>query len=694
VTSTPIRGFAQSPTSGLSAFEMLLSPITIGHVTLRNRVVLLPTGTGYTNRGRVEEEDIAFNVRRAEGGVGLIITGGTTTDSSSQNRGRVFIEAYDPDVVPGLRVRAEKVHAAGAMIFGQLFNLGRHHTSDVVAGVPLAPSALRSHLYPFAPMAMGEREISQVTEGFALSAHHMAEAGCDGVEIHAAHSYLLAQFLARSTNRRTDGYGGTQAGRARLLIETLRSVRAAVGHDFVVGVRLSVDDETVNGTTVEESLETVGLLENEGTVDYLSLAVGVRGKYVKDASNPDGVALERIGLVKRESKLPVIASQRIRRPGDAEEALRRGDADLIGMSRALIADPDWVNKVQSNTPARIRPCVGDMQDCRNHLAGGLGCMVNPSVGRQHVLDSSRGELPVTAPSLRVAVIGGGPAGLESARRTALQGHDVTLYEATSRLGGQVLLAALNPARGEFLEYISFLEAELAHLGVNVVTNRHLDVVDVADLRCDLIVIATGATGSTQGDTERGHVDSPPSVALWDLLGGADVSNSNDVVVLDDGSGDWPTLTGAILLSHVDRNVTIVTSSSSIVRTVPTESVAGVLDNVEKLDVRWLTSATAVTPFEGGLEVLRAGWSEPERLRADLVVEERGRTPNDELWRTLSKTSLGPPVWVAVGDCLSPRDISHAVRDAADFALKLQRGTYSSKDEPMDSPPLLVASGDS
>jgi 2,4-dienoyl-CoA reductase (NADPH2) len=680
---------------GSTLFPHLLSPIAVGPVNLRNRVVLLPTGTGYTNRGCVEPEDIAYHTRRAEGGVGLIITGGTAAVPSSQTRSRGFVEAYNPDVIPGFRRRSDAVHREGARLFGQLFDLGRNQAAEMMTAVPLGPSPFRSPGHRFAPMTMGEQDIAAWVEAFAAAAANLVKGGYDGIEVHAAHSYLLAQFLSPATNHRDDGYGRGHAGRARLLLEAVHAVRRAAGAKMVVGVRLSVDDETTGGTTLADCLETVEALEKQTDVDYLSLAVGVLGSYVKDSSATEGVALERIATVKAATRLPVIASQRIRRPEQAERALRLHQADLIGLARALIADPDWLAKARQGEPERIRLCLGDMQDCRVHLSGGLRCIANPSVGREtEIPDAGPPWIPgkrQTARHNRVVVIGGGPAGLECARRAAELGHAVVLYEQAAEVGGQLKLADQVASRRDVGDLVRYLAGELRFLGVTVHLSTPITAAEASALGADaLLVIAAGATGGPlagglwPGFAEGARAGSPGPAArtarVWDVLTGSLQAEPGErVVLLDDGTGDWPMITALDLLAQQGCLVTAITPGASIFRSVPSESIAGVQARLRALSVRWMSGTLDLTLTTEGVRFRQLGTDELITVKADRVIAETGRVPLDELWRQLRDAGCDVAV---LGDCLTPRTVGNAMGDAMSLARSVFRNEITGRSHMM------------
>ncbi len=667
--SPAARGGGEPPTATADeadTYPLLFSPLVVGPITLRNRVVNLAQGMGYTNRGRVEEEDTYYHRRRALGGVGLVVTGGTAAHASSQTHTRGFIEAYDPEVIPGLRRRSEAIHGAGAQLVGQLFNLGAVQPAESMSVVPLAPSAQRSPGFRYAPMAMGSRQIEEVVDGFRISARHFVAGGYDGLEIHASHGYLLAQFLSAVTNRRDDDYGGDLSGRSRFLLEVVRAVRAEVGADIVVGVRLSVDDEVPGGTDSDQAAALVELLGEHAPVDYLSLAIGVRGSYVKDSTAPEGIALERIAEVRRHARVPVVASQRIRTPDGAEAALQSGAADLIGMARALIADPDWARKARSGERERIRPCIGDVQDCRAHLSGGLHCMVNPEVGREVYLRRLREQLGGRRRPRRAVVVGAGPAGLEAACRLASAGLSVRVYEREDAAGGQLALASSAIGRAEWSEFLHFSLREARRLGVEVVLGALASADLVRESDPDAIVIATGATGRTlDPDLARGDI---PAVTVWDTLRSPAAVRGN-VVVLDDGSGDWPALTVAERLQLLGAQVTVLTADSSPFRSIPSESVAGLRRRLLAAGVRWADGARDVKVRAGSVSFAREGSDEVTDLPADQLVIEGGRRPDDELWRELDHDRRV----YAVGDCQSPRGVSNAVADALLAAERIIRG---------------------
>jgi 2,4-dienoyl-CoA reductase (NADPH2) len=647
-------------------FPLLFSPLSVGPRILANRIVMLPQGMGYTNRGLVEPRDVEYHRRRASA-IAMIITGGTATHPSSQSRQRNFVEAWRPGVVAGLRARSRAVHDEGSLIVGQLFNLGFYMDAESNRSVPLSPGAARAPGLRYAPMAMGGAEVDDVIEGFRRSAANLARSDYDGIEIHGAHGYLLAQFLSAATNKRTDEYGGSAAGRARLLISVARGVRSAIGDDMILGVRLSVDDEVPGGTDAGQCLETINLLRRALRIDYVSLAIGLRGTYVQDSSAPDGIALSRIAAVRNEAGLPVIGSQRIRTPRCAEDALARGDIDLVGLARALIADPEWADKARKGAPKRIRLCVGDVQDCRQHLAGGLQCMVNPDVGAPVVIRHTHrragdGDRPV-------AIIGAGPAGLETAIRLSALGRDVAVFDAHGEPGGQVLKAATAPGRSELLDLIRHQVAELHRAGVDLRLGVTVSEKELALLEDAVLVLATGAVGAELRRPEWLREDTSTAAisTVWETLSATSAGDTQreSIVVLDDGLGDWPVLTAAQQLAVRSRSVVILSAAASIFSGVPAESVAGVKRRLLDSGIDWYGDVR-VEELVGSELRVAAGGARSRRfeLHANRIVIETGRRSENALLRSM-RVRRGSTY--AVGDVLAPRTIGIALREAAQLA---------------------------
>ncbi len=637
----------------MSDYPHLFSPGEIGGLAIRNRIVQPPMGTGLVENGHLSARDVAFQEERARAGVGLIVTGAAVVHPTSLFPVRIIVEAWDEDGIDALRARVDAVHRHGARIFGQLVHLGRESPGGLTNAVPMGPSPVASPRDPNPPHEMSVAEVRMIVDAFARSAANFQTAGYDGVEISAGHGYLVAQFLSPASNRRTDTYrGDTLEGRTRLLREIVEEMRSRCGAGYPVGIRLSVEEETPDGLTVDDSRAIVAALQEAAPVDYVSLTAGMRGAYVKDTAYAEGFTLDWAAAVKQDVDVPVMAAGRIRFPELAEQALASGQVDFVAIGRGVIADPDWVAKARDGRATEIRPCIGIVQDCRA-AHGQLGCAVNARAGRELEWGPPRRA----ASPKRVVVAGAGPAGLEAARVAAESGHDVVLYEQADVAGGQLRIAAAGPTRAELLDFVVYADRELARLGVDVRlgTTATRDAV-LAD-EPDLVVSATGAAPVPP---EFPFDADARVVTVWDLLGGVVTEIPARAVVVDDGSGFWHGISAAEFLAERGAAVELLTPARGIALAIPHESVAGVLGRLGSSGThyRTLTGLTSVHGTTVSLADVVTG--EPSETEADLVVVRTRLRPADTLLRELAGAV---PALVAVGDCSAARRLTHAVLDA-------------------------------
>jgi 2,4-dienoyl-CoA reductase (NADPH2) len=651
-------------------YTELFAPGRIGPLESRNKLVMLPMGTRLPRDGMVEERDIAWHRERAAGGVGAVITGGTIVAPSSRVRSADagLIEAFEPRGQEGQRRRVEAIHAGGALAIGQILHLGRELTGGQADTALLSPSAVRSPRDWDPPHELDRFEIEELVARFAASARLQHEAGYDGVEIHGAHGYLVAQFLSAASNQREDSYGVARIeDRLRFLVEILTAVRDEVGaEDFALGVRLSADEEVPGGITTEETCEIASHLAETGLVDYLSLTIGMRGAYVKDTTYEPGFSAERIGRVARAAgdRVTVIGASRIPSPRVAAEFLGSGAADLVGIGRALIADPEWPRKAEAGEADRIRPCVAFVQDCRISQ-GGVICGVNADAGREIEWENA-GE---GVPPGRVTVIGGGPGGLEAARVAAERGDEVTLFEAGPELGGQWRLAARSPGRSDLLTFITYLESELSALGVDVRLGTAAAAEAVAAERPDLVVVATGSLAADPA------VDGDPGVPVLSVrehLAATESPPAERALVVDDGSGFWPTCSSAELLAEAGASVTLATPAPVVAANIPHESAS-------LLHGRLRSQGVSYRPFsrldrvDGNVaRLVDVASGDASELEVDLVVIQAGSVAQRSLGEELQEAGLEVRL---IGDCVAPRRIGAAVYEANKaIRIRRQQGT--------------------
>lgn len=636
-------------------FPTLFSPVQIGSVTVRNRVAMTPMATRMATDGLVEPRDVAWYEARARGGVGLIITGGAVVSESSVLRGHVVVEAHRPEGAEWLAKRAEAVKAHGATVFGQILHLGREATGAQIDLPQPAPSAVRSPREESVPYELTRDEIRELVVAFGDAAATFQAAGYDGIELHAAHGYLMAQFLSPISNRRDDEYGGaTVVDRMRFLEEVVDTVRDRCGDTIPIGVRMSVDEEVPGGLGPSDTLRVVERLQAKGLVQYVSLTLGQRSAYVKDTSYPHGVAVERAATVKAGCDLPVLVAGRFTEPELAEAVLQDGKADLIGLGRALIADPDWAGKAAAGEDRSIRPCVGFAQDCRLSL-GGATCAVNAYAGRE----LEWGRQPVTAgPSRRrVVIVGGGPGGLEAARLLGGDGHDVVLYEQDEELGGQVLRTSRAPYREDFVAYLAYLEHEARRAGVDVRLGTAATVDTVMADAPGTVVVATGAVPAPP---EFPGAELDTVVPLWDLLDGRERPLGSRVAVVDDGTGFWPAYNAADLLVARGVTVELVTPAPAPALRIPHESVAPLHRRLRGGGARYHTFSDVRSAAPGVVTIVDVLTGDERDLEVDAVVVHTAALPRDGLLRALRERGVDVH---GVGDCLSPRRITPAVFDA-------------------------------
>ncbi|MGA8247719.1 MAG: FAD-dependent oxidoreductase [Nocardioides sp.] len=635
-------------------FPHVFSPFRLGGFDLRNRLVALPAGTSLVEHGIPTHADVDHFERLAAGGVGLIVGGATVVHPTSALRSGKLVEGYVAEVVPAMAAKAEVVHRHGARLVGQLCHLGREFIGGESDQAPVAPSPIKTVRDAYPPHELTLEEIDDIIDGWRVSTENLVKAGLDGVEIHAAHGYLPAQFLSPLTNRRSDAFGGSFVNRMRFLHLVIEAMRSVTPAGFALGVRLSGDEEIPGGMDIDDCVRIAEDLADVGGVDYFSITHGTRGKYVKDSTGPDGVAIPSASRVRAATGVPTIVGQRIRDVASAEHAIKAGHADLVGMARALIADPDLPVKSQTGRLDEIRGCLGINQDCRA-FDPHLHCAVNAEVGR--------GRLPgmgerVARPQ-EIYVIGGGPAGLEAARVSAERGHRVTLFERDTTLGGALRVAAAAPHRASLIDIIDYLEREGRRLKVDINLGAEISVDDLEEMRtiADHVVLATGSRLAPL----PAALQSRPAVSVDEvLMNHLPVHEPAAAVVYDEGDGFWSAYSAAEALAQRGWTVTVATALTALAPRVPAESVGPLLQRLGEAGVTMHvahrlvvpddpTAQMALRPVFGGRETL---------LEPSLVVWHQTRLADDVLQRT---TKMDDTV-TTIGDCVTPRRIGHAIAE--------------------------------
>ena len=469
-------------------YERALSPIRIGGVEIKNRIARTAHATMMARAGGITDELIAYHLARAQGGVGLTILEAAGVHPSSV----LSLANLDDGIIEGYRRLKAAIAPTGMRLFQQLWH-GGHIYLQPDGSPPLAPSDLPNPIAGVAPRPMGLRVLDELVAAYAAAARRVQLGGLDGVEIHAGHGYLLAQFLSPVLNQRQDEYGGDFENRTRLLRRVLAAVRDAVP-GLAVGVRLS-DSADARILDMAEIGRVAHRLQDEGLIDYVNVSYGdyyALQRQVGGMDVPAGFQIPHTAPPVADFRLPRLLNGRFRALDEVEQVLRAGEADLVSMVRALIADPDIVAKSAAGHAERVRPCLACNQGCigRVATAGRLGCVVNTAAGDETRL--AEGLIRATAAPRRVLIVGGGPAGMEAARIAALAGHSVVLAEAAAMLGGLMNIYRNAPKMSTIGDIAIWLETEIYRLGVEIRLSTYLDADDIVAEGADIVILAIGA----------------------------------------------------------------------------------------------------------------------------------------------------------------------------------------------------------
>ncbi|QYX56267.1 FAD-dependent oxidoreductase [Roseovarius sp. SCSIO 43702] len=642
----------------MSQHRRLMSPLTIGGMELRNRIVSTGHDTVLAHDGHVSDALIAYHAARARGGVGLIVSQVTGIHETARYTSHVLM-GTDDDCIPGFRRLASQVHDHGARIVAQLFHPGREimETADGTLPVAYAPSAVPSERFHTIPRALPKGMIHEFVQGYAQAARRMEEAGLDGVEIVASHGYLPAQFLNPEVNLREDEYGGDLADRARFLLEVLEAVRDATGAGFVVGLRITGEEHDDTGCEPSEVLEVVTRAAPH--LDYVSVAAGTSATIAGSVHIAPPMYFEPgypksfSTRVKEAVDLPVILTGRINQPQEAEAALERGEADLCGMTRAMICDPAMPLKTREERLDDIRACIGCNQACIGHFHKGvpISCIQHPETGRE----LAYAEIPPADTSRRVVVVGGGPAGMKAAAIAASRGHQVTLLERGKQLGGQALLAQLLPGRAEFGGIVTNLAREMENAGVDVHLKTEATHDSLADMAPDAVIIATGGT------PRRPVAEISDDVHLldpWQVLRGE--ANVGGAVLISDWRGDWTGLGLAEKLAAEGRSVTLAVTGTMAGEALQSYVRDTMLARVARLGVKVVPYARLYGADGDTVYLQHLASEEPMIFEGiDTLVTAHGQAASTALLDTLDGAAFEV---TGIGDCMAPRTAEEAVLD--------------------------------
>ncbi|PVA10053.1 oxidoreductase [Pelagivirga sediminicola] len=648
-------------------FPQLFSPLSIGGVEIANRILSTGHDTSMAANGHVTDAMIAYHEARARGGAGLIVSQVVGVHETARYTSHVLM-GTDDDCLPGFARLAQTVHAHGTRIFAQLFHPGREimEVADGTAPVAWSASATPSDRFHVIPRAMPLAMIREVVEGYAAAARRMQRAGLDGVEIVASHGYLPAQFLSPHVNRREDAYGGSAEGRMRFLREVIEAVRGATGDGFAVGLRISGDEHTQGGMQGAESLEVIRALAP--TLDYVSVIAGTSATLggaihiVPPMFEENAYLAPFSHAVKQAVDIPVMVAGRINQPQEAESVIASGQADMCGMTRALICDPAMPGKAREDRPDDIRACIGCNQACIGHFHKGvpISCIQFPETGRELRYGTRRkADRPKS-----VMVIGGGPAGMKAAATAAALGHEVTLREAAAQLGGQALLAQLLPGRAEFGGIVTNLAREMEQSGVTVHLNSEVTLDRIEAAEPDAVIVATGGTARHPQGME--FSDDAHIVTAWDVL--RSHANVGGSVTIADWRADWVGLGVAELLASAGRRVRLCvngTHAGEMLQTYVRDTMVG---RVQKLGVEIIPYAQLYGADDDTAYFIHAANGEPIIVEdTETLVLAQGTDVSDALLTALD--GYAGQV-IGIGDCMAPRTAEEAVLDGLKAAWSL------------------------